>query len=127
MILGSLGVHHNKPVGIYQEWVNKRQNCLAHYIRKARQLPESTDDQISGFGEQTLTLLQPLCLFAKAPPSPCKWENFYFNPVLVDLVSAYLNEQEADLVWQGCGSACILGRFRSNLIFIEAGLIPTFV
>ncbi|MFZ1983418.1 MAG: transposase [Desulfatitalea sp.] len=61
---------------VYQSWVNKRQNCLAHYIRKARSLCES-------FGRQMLTLLQMLCHFAKAPPSPRKWQNFYKRLLLL--------------------------------------------
>ena len=62
---------------VYQNWIKKRQNCLAHFIRKARALSESDDAHISGFGGQMLTHLQLLCHFAKAPPSARKWKNFY--------------------------------------------------
>lgn len=68
---------------VYQNWVNKRQNCLAHYIRKARSLSESSDTHLSGFGRQMLTLLQLLCHFAKAPPSTRKWQNFYKRLLLL--------------------------------------------
>jgi transposase len=62
---------------VYQNWIKKRQNCLAHFIRKARALSESDDANISSFGGRMLTLLQLLCHFAKAPPSARKWKNFY--------------------------------------------------
>jgi transposase len=62
---------------VYQNWVEKRQNCLAHFIRKARALSENADSHISSFGQEILTLLQMLCYFAKAPPSARKWKNFY--------------------------------------------------
>lgn len=62
---------------VYQNWIEKRQNCLAHFIRKARALSESDDGHISSFGGRMLSLLQLLCHFAKAPPSARKWKNFY--------------------------------------------------
>jgi transposase len=62
---------------VYQNWVEKRQNCLAHFIRKARALSESVDAHVSNFGQQMLTQLQLLCHFAKAPPSVRRWNNFY--------------------------------------------------
>lgn len=62
---------------VYQNWIKKRQNCLAHFIRKARALSETADVHISSFGGQMLTQLQLLCHFAKAPPSARKWKNFY--------------------------------------------------
>jgi transposase len=77
------GILVSDNFSVYQDWVNKRQNCLAHYIRKARQLSESTDDQVSVFGDRALMLLQQLCRFAKTPPSPRKWKNFYSNFLLL--------------------------------------------
>jgi len=68
---------------VYQDWVNKRQNCLSHYIRKARGLSESPDEEMARFGDQMLILLQQLCHFAHARPSPRKWENFYSQFVLL--------------------------------------------
>lgn len=74
-------VSDNYP--LYQQWVNKRQNCLAHYIRKARALSQSTNEQVAGFGEQILSMLQQLCHFAKAPPGSQKWKNFYSQFLLL--------------------------------------------
>jgi transposase len=68
---------------VYQDWVNQRQSCLSHYIRKARGLAESLDEQMARFGKQMLTLLQQLCHFAHAPPAADKWKNFYSQFVLL--------------------------------------------
>lgn len=71
------GILVSDNFSVYQKWVSKNQQCLAHFIRKARGLSESSDAQISTFGEQMLTLLQQLCHFAEAPPGKQKWNNFY--------------------------------------------------
>ncbi len=68
---------------VYQQWVNKRQSCLAHYIRKARGLSEYRDKDIARFGMHALTQLQLLCHFAKAPPGQRKWRNFYSRFLLL--------------------------------------------
>lgn len=68
---------------VYQDWVNQRQSCLSHYIRKARGLSESSDAQTAHFGQQMLSLLQLLCHFANAPPGARKWKNFYSRFVLL--------------------------------------------
>ncbi len=72
-----LGILVSDNYSVYQKWVNKRQNCLAHYIRKARSLAESSQQNLSVFGKNILEQLQLLCHFANAPPSPRQWENFY--------------------------------------------------
>jgi transposase len=71
------GILVSDNFAVYQKWVNKRQNCLAHYIRKAKQLSESTHEQLCSFGQQMLALLQQLCHFANAPSKARKWKNFY--------------------------------------------------
>lgn len=76
---------------VYQNWVEKRQNCLAHFIRKARSLSENADSHISNFGREMLTQLQLLCHFAKAPPTVRKWKNFYKRFLL--LLMAHDEEQ----------------------------------
>ncbi|MBU3949927.1 MAG: transposase [Proteobacteria bacterium] len=63
--------------GGYEKWVNLNQQCLAHFIRKARALSESTNEQVCSFGDEMLALLQQLCHFAKEPPGKRKWNNFY--------------------------------------------------
>jgi len=68
---------------VYQNWVNQRQSCLSHYIRKARGLAENSDEEMAHFGKQMLALLQLLCHFANAPPGAGKWKNFYSRFVLL--------------------------------------------
>ena len=77
------GILVSDNLRVYQDWVNQRQSCLSHYIRKARGLSESLDEEIAHFGKQMLALLQQLCHFAHAPPGPRKWENFYSRFVLL--------------------------------------------
>jgi transposase len=77
------GILVSDNYSVYKNWVNQRQSCLSHYIRKARGLAESPDKEISHFGEQMLHLLQQLCHFANAPPGPVKWKNFYSHFVLL--------------------------------------------
>jgi transposase len=71
------GILVSDNFSVYQNWVNQNQQCLAHFIRKARALSESGNKQMSAFGEEMLALLQQLCHFAKAPPGKRKWTNFY--------------------------------------------------
>jgi transposase len=68
---------------VYQKWVNQRQSCLAHYIRKARGLSEARNEEIARFGLEVLKQLQLLCHFAKAPPGERKWRNFYSRFLLL--------------------------------------------
>lgn len=68
---------------VYQNWVNQRQSCLSHYIRKARGLSESPNEETAHFGQEMLCLLQQLCHFANAPPGPRKWKNFYSQFVML--------------------------------------------
>jgi transposase len=68
---------------VYQKWVNQRQSCLAHYIRKARGLSEARNEEAARFGLEVLKQLQLLCHFAKAPPGERKWRNFYSRFLLL--------------------------------------------
>jgi transposase len=63
------GILVSDNYGVYRSWVNQRQACLAHLIRKARGLSERTDESCRRFGEQLKTALQQQCEFAHAPPS----------------------------------------------------------
>jgi hypothetical protein len=93
------GVLVSDNFSVYQNWINKRQNCLAHYIRKAKQLCESTHEQLSSFGRQPHDLLQQLCRFANAPPIARKWKNFYSRFLLLlmpDCVQQVLIRADAE-------------------------------
>ncbi len=63
------GILINDGYGVYQKWVNARQTCLAHLIRKARALSEMKNPEINRFWTWALNELQRLCHMAKAPPS----------------------------------------------------------
>jgi len=63
--------------GVYQDWVNRRQTCLAHLIRTARGLSEKRDPELAACGAWALAELQRLCHMAKAPPSGGEWNAWY--------------------------------------------------
>jgi transposase len=63
--------------GVYQDWVNRRQTCLAHLIRTARGLSEHRQAELAACGAWALTELQRLCAMAKAPPTGGEWRAWY--------------------------------------------------
>jgi transposase len=63
--------------GVYQDWVNRRQTCLAHLIRTARGLSEKRDSELAACGAWALSELQRLCHMAKAPPTGGEWNAWY--------------------------------------------------
>jgi transposase len=77
------GILVSDNYGVYRNWVNQRQACLAHLIRKASGLSERTDDSCRRFGEQLKEALQQLCAFAHAPPGQKKWTDFYTRLMLL--------------------------------------------
>lgn len=72
---------------VYQKWVNKRQTCLTHLIRKAAALAERPDSELATFGNWTRKELQRLVKMAKAPPTIGEWRAFYAR--LCRLVALY--------------------------------------
>ena len=105
---------------VYQNWVNQRQSCLSHYIRKARGLCESPDEEIAHFGKQMLTLLQQLCHFAHAPPGPRKWENFYSQFVLLLMLHETADDEAGKL------ARSLAAEMDSLWVFLdEHGVDPT--
>lgn len=62
---------------IYQKWVNHRQSCLAHLIRRAKGLSERSDPELARCGKWGRAELQRLCKMAKAPPTEAEWRAFY--------------------------------------------------
>jgi transposase len=114
------GILVSDNFSVYQNWVNKRQNCIAHYIRKARQLSESGKDQVSAFGEQMLVQLQQLCHFANAPPSARKWKNFYKRFLLLLMLHDERNDEAGQL------ARSLASEMDSLWVFLdENGVEPT--
>jgi transposase len=105
---------------VYRNWVNQRQVCLAHLIRKAKGLSQHADDACRRFGVQLKAALQQLCAFAHAPPGKKKWTDFYTRRML--------------LVWCFEGAEDDAGRLAREIlreidtlwVFLdEAGVEPT--
>jgi transposase len=70
------GILVSDSYGLYRKWVN-RQTCLAHLIRKADALAERKKPDLRRFGEIVAGWLRQLVSFAKEPPAPEKWSDFY--------------------------------------------------
>jgi transposase len=63
--------------GVYQNWVARRQTCLAHLIRAARGLAERQHAELAACGTWALAELQRLCHMATAPPTGGAWRAWY--------------------------------------------------
>jgi transposase len=73
--------------GVYQNWVNARQTCLAHLIRTARGLAARQQPELAACGAWALVELQRLCQMAKAPPTGGAWRAWYAR--LCKLINQY--------------------------------------
>jgi len=76
----------------YTWWDHPRQTCLAHYIRRAKDLAERKDESINIFGQRVLTELRMLCHWAKAPPTLDEELAFYKR--FTDLVFEPLDRKD---------------------------------
>ena len=63
--------------GVYQAWGNARQSCLAHLVRRARELSQRPQADLAACGKVVLKELQRLCQMADAPPSGGQWQAWY--------------------------------------------------
>jgi transposase len=63
--------------GVYTKWINLRQHCLAHLIRRAKALSETQDLEIAAFGRRIHRELQRLVHMAHDPPTTGQWNAFY--------------------------------------------------
>lgn len=106
--------------GTYVKWVNLRQTCLAHLIRKAQNLSEKKDKVTQRFGENVLKELQLLCHWAKDPPNEKEWREFYQR--FIDLIFDHCD------VKGGAGTLArsLIKQIDSLWIFLEvSGVEPT--
>jgi transposase len=71
------GILVSDGYGVYQNWVARRQTCLAHLIRTARSLAERQDAELAACGTWALVELQRLCHMATAPPTGGEWRAWY--------------------------------------------------
>ena len=68
------GILVSDGYGVYQDWVNQRQTCLAPLIRTARGLAQRRDPAIAACGQSARKELQRLCHMAHEPPSGGQWQ-----------------------------------------------------
>lgn len=114
------GILVSDNYGVYVNWINSRQSCLAHYIRKAKALAERKDESVSSFGKSIRKELQLLCRWAKAPPSDKQWEQFYSRFMLL----LFLYEGADD--GAGLLARSLLSEMDSLWVFLEEnGVEPT--
>lgn len=73
--------------GVYQNWVQARQTCLAHLIRTARGLAARPQPDLAACGAWALAELQRLCHMATAPPTGGAWRAWYAR--LCKLIEQY--------------------------------------
>lgn len=114
------GILVSDNYAVYRNWVNHRQVCLAHLIRKAGGLAERADDSCQRFGVQLKELLQQLCGFAHAPPGKGKWSRFYTRLMLLLLLFEAAEDDAGRLARE------VLREIDSLWVFLdEAGVEPT--
>lgn len=85
------GILISDGYGVYQNWVNDQQTCLAHLIRTADGLAQREKPDLKSFGQSIGVLLRQLTHFASEPPDPKHWEQFY--RLLLFAVSLYQDDQ----------------------------------
>ncbi len=71
------GILVSDGYGVYQGWGNRRQTCLAHLVRRARELSQRRQAALADCGKVALKELQRLCQMAHAPPSGGQWQAWY--------------------------------------------------
>jgi transposase len=81
------GILVSDGYGVYRNWVQARQTCLAHLIRTARSLAERQNVELAACGAWALAELQRLCHMATAPPTGGAWRAWYAR--LCKLIEQY--------------------------------------
>lgn len=114
------GILISDNYGVYVNWINKRQSCLAHYIRKAKGLAERKDQSIKKFGESILKELQLLCHWARKPPDEKQWTDFYSRLLLILMLYEGADDDAGQL------ARSIAREIESLWVFLdENGVEPT--
>ena len=71
------GILVSDGYGVYRKWVEERQTCLAHLIRRAEGLAERKDPVVARFGERVCSELRRLIDWANAPPTQGEVSTWY--------------------------------------------------
>jgi transposase len=114
------GILVSDNYGTYVKWVNLRQTCLAHLIRKAKGLSEKRNKVTQKFGKNVARELQLLCHWAKNPPDEKEWRDFYQR--FIDLI---FNSREVKGE-AGTLARSLIKHIDSLWVFLEvSGVEPT--
>ncbi len=114
------GILISDGYGVYKNWINDRQTCLAHLIRDADALAQRDKPDIRRFGQIIAARLRELTHFAKAPPDLCQWDTFYRH--LLFSLTLYENDPND----AGKLARRIVRQFDSLWTFLEhEGVEPT--
>lgn len=114
------GIMVSDNYAVYRKWVNQRQTCLSHLIRKAKGLAERADPELSHFGTWAAKELQRLVKMAHAPPTIGQWRAFYAR--LCRLIALYRDSKSA----AGTFARRLEEEMDSLFVFlIEEGVEPT--
>ncbi len=114
------GILISDDYGVYKNWINHRQLCLAHLIRRAKALSERKDESVQHFGAQLTAELKHLCQFAHAPPNQKQWTDFYSRLILLLFLFEGADDDAGKLARR------ILGELDSLWIFLdESDVEPT--
>ena len=114
------GILVSDNYGTYQKWINLRQTCLAHLIRKGKAISEFKNSAHRNFGRKIVKELQLLCHWANDPPDEAQWDQFYNN--FIDLIFKHQHEKN-DV---GRLSRSLIKQIDSLWIFLEvADVDPT--
>lgn len=114
------GILVSDDYGVYKNWINHRQLCLAHLIRRAKALSERKDQSVKRFGKQLTAELKLLCRFAHAPPSEKQWTDFYSRLLLLLMLFEGADDEAGKLARR------VLGELDSLWTFLcESDVEPT--
>jgi transposase len=81
------GILVSDGYGVYRNWIQARQTCLAHLIRSARGLAARDNPDLAACGTWALAELHRLCHMATAPPTGGEWRAWYAR--LCKLIEQY--------------------------------------
>lgn len=120
-LIGSwAGILVSDNYGVYKNWSNQRQSCLAHLIRRAKGLAERADPELARLGTWARKELKRLCSWAKDPPNQGQLQAFYAR--ICRMIALYHDSKSE----AGTFARSIEGHFDSLFTFLwEEGVEPT--
>ncbi len=106
--------------GVYRNWVNKQQTCLAHLIRRATGLAERSNPEEAGFGQRVFSELNRLIAWANIPPTKGEASAWYAR--MVHLVARHRDRKDEAGTFAR-HTEKLMGELR--LFLLEDGVEPT--